>query len=228
MAEFVYTGTKNLEVMEEARNYNAFLLRALTRHLSGVNKVLDFGAGTGLFATQIARLGYDLTCVELDAENRRRLSTAGLSACAGLSSIADESIDFAYSLNVLEHIEDDSGALRSLRTKLRPRGVLFIYVPAFEVLFTNLDRNVGHVRRYRRHELVARVEAASFRVREANYVDCLGFIAALLYKLLRRDGVLTVRSVIAYDRVVFPLSQIMDSLFRRAFGKNIMLIAERI
>jgi SAM-dependent methyltransferase len=227
MAEFVYTGARILEVMAEARNYNAFLLSALTRHLPSAGRVLDFGAGAGHFATAISRLGHDVSCVELDAANRRQLASAGLNASADLGSIADGGIDFAYSLNVLEHIADDSGTLRSLRAKLRPRGGLFIYVPAFAVLFSNFDQNVGHLRRYRRRDLAARVQEAGFRVRQAEYVDCLGFLAALAYRLLRRDGSVTARSVIAYDRAVFPVSRALDPLFRRAFGKNVLLVAER-
>jgi hypothetical protein len=94
-------------------------------------------------------------------------------------------------------------------------------------LYSNMDRLVGHVRRYRRRDLAARVEAAGFRVREAGYADCVGFAAALVYRVLGRDGVLDPRQVALYDRAVFPVSRTLDPLFRRAFGKNVLVVAER-
>lgn len=227
MADYVYSGGPVLEVMAEARNYNAFLRDELLRHVAGAGRVLDFGAGTGLFAGWIAERGHDVACVEPDAENRRRLAAAGFAAVPDLAAVADASVDFAFSLNVLEHIADDVGALRLLHAKLRPRGGLFLYVPAFAVLHSAFDERVGHFRRYRRRDLAARVERAGFRVRRTEYVDCLGFAAALAYKALHRDGTLTAAAVVAYDRFAFPLSRALDPLFRSAFGKNVLLVAQR-
>jgi SAM-dependent methyltransferase len=227
MSEFVYTGAHVLEVLDGARNYNAWLLATIARRLGARDRVLDFGAGTGYFAKRVAGLGHDVTCVEPDAAGRRALAASGLRAHPAPEAVPDGSIDLAYSLNVLEHIEDDAGALRGLRAKLRPGGGLVLYVPAFMVLYSEFDRLVGHVRRYRRRELAARVEAAGFEVRAAGYAECLGFVAALAYRVIRNDGELGPCSVTLYDRAVFPVSRALDPLFRRAFGKNILLHAER-
>lgn len=228
MAEFVYSGGDTLEIMASARNYNAYLLRSLTRRLEGARTVLDFGAGTGHFAVEIAGLGYEVICVEPDARNRLRLASAGLRIASDLDTIAAGTIDLVYSLNVLEHIADDAGTLRSLRTKLKPHGGLFLYVPAFAMLFSRMDKRVGHLRRYRRRPFIALVERSGYRVEAARYVDCLGFLVALGYKHLDRGkGELSERSVVAYDRTVFPVSRLLSPPLGRLFGKNIMLFARR-
>ena len=77
----------------------------------------------------------------------------------------DASFNYIYTLNVLEHIEDDAAALRSLHAKLTDGGKLLIYVPAFPVLYTSMDAKVGHVRRYTRDTLMTRVTAAGFQHR---------------------------------------------------------------
>lgn len=225
--ESSYTGRENLESMKDAKNYNAFLLKLLHDHTDR-GAVLDFGAGVGTFAAPLAHLGRRVLCVEPDPAQRRMLAQAGLAAVASLDAVPDESVDSIYTLNVLEHIEDDDTVLRELHRRLRPGGRLLIYVPAFQVLFTAMDRRVGHFRRYRSAALQAQVRAAGFAVERGRYVDSLGFFVTLLYKWVgSRSGVVDARSVRLYDRFVFPLSKIFDSLLSGALGKNIFVVARK-
>ena len=57
--------------------------------------------------------------------------------------------------NVLEHVEDDVGALRGARARLRPGGVVVMLAPAFELAMSRFDREIGHYRRYSKHTLRA-------------------------------------------------------------------------
>lgn len=221
-----YTGTDNLAAMEHARNYNRHLTDLLRRFASG-NRVLDFGAGTGTFAKHIAADGLSVQCVEPDAMLRQRLAAAGLSCVAALPEIADRSVDFVYSLNVLEHIEDDLAVLRELHRCLKPRGRLLLYVPAFQLLYSAMDRKVGHFRRYRKGQLVDKLARAGFDVHVARYVDSIGFLVTLLYKAIgSRSGELDAFSVRLYDRWLFPASRRLDRLSGRVFGKNLLVVAQ--
>ena len=131
-----------------------------------------------------------------------------------------------YTLNVLEHIEDDERALAELRRVMRPGATLVVYVPALPWLFTTMDTRVGHFRRYRRAELVEKLLRAGFTVGSVRYVDSLGVLATLAYRLLgSREGTIDPRSVALYDRFVFPLSRLLDRLFERTGGKNLLVIA---
>jgi hypothetical protein len=104
---------------------------------------------------------------------------------------------------------------------------ILLYVPAFQVLYSSMDRKVGHYRRCRLRELRTKVEKAGFKVRQSSYVDSLGFIAALIYRVLDRgDGAINVRALRLYDRYVFPVSVICDKFFGWWFGKNLVLVAE--
>jgi SAM-dependent methyltransferase len=224
-----YTGVDNLEVMREAKNYNRYLLRLVRRHLGGARRVMDFGAGAGTFAASVAAIGVALVPVEPDAALRAVLTSVGLPAIADAQSLPDGSFDYAYTLNVLEHIEDDVSALRVLRGKLNVGGRLLVYVPAFPILFTSMDRKVGHVRRYTRRTLRECVEAAGFVVDDVRYADSLGFLATLAFKLVGNDrGELNSRAVRLYDQLAFPLSRALDSVAHRWLGKNLALIAHKI
>ena len=87
--------------------------------------------------------------MEPDPHLRARIHELGVPTHTGLADIADASVDALYSINVLEHIENDLAALREMRRVLRPDGGLLLYVPAFPLLYSTNDRRVGHVRRYR-------------------------------------------------------------------------------
>ena len=145
-----------------------------------------------------------------------------------LSSVADGTVACIYSLNVLEHIEDDTAIVRELRRKLKPGGKLLIYVPAFQVLYSSMDRKVGHFRRYRLGPLCALLKSAQFEVQDARYVDSLGFLATLVFKLIDKgSGEINVGMLKLYDRAVFPLSRLLDLLLGRVGGKNLFVVATR-
>lgn len=223
-----YTGVENLEVMQDAVNYNRFLLDTVQRHAPRRGRVLDFGAGAGQFAVPMSQLGFDVTALEPDERLRARITSAGVRAIGGPDELTDGSLQYVYSLNVLEHIDDDVGALSRLRAKLAPGGLLLIYVPAFPVLYTSMDAKVGHVRRYTRTTLVSAVRAAGFQVERVAYVDSLGFLATLAFKAVGdRGGEINPRALKVYDRAIFPLSRLLDKAAQHWLGKNLLLIARR-
>jgi len=228
MSSDAYTGTENLEVMKEAVNYNRMLIDVVKRHARRGERVLDFGAGVGTFALPMQRDGYAVECVELDDAQRATLAAQGLTVHRTLEGIRDGSVDFVYTLNVLEHIDDDVGALRDIGRTLRDDGRLLVYVPAFPVLFTPMDQRVGHLRRYRRHDLRAKVDAAGFDVLRNDYVDSLGFLATLVYRMTgSRSGAIDRGALRAYDRYVFPMSRRLDLALRHVIGKNLLLTARK-
>jgi len=228
MTDAAYTGTDNLEVMKEAVNYNRALLDLVRTRARKGSRIVDFGAGVGTFALPLQREGYAVECVELDDAQRRVLAASGLPACRTLAGVANASVDFVYTFNVLEHISDDEATLGEIHRTLRPGGTLLVYVPAFPLLYTSMDRKVGHLRRYRRHDLRGKVEAAGFEVRTAEYVDALGFLATLVYRFAGSSaGDIDRGALRFYDRFVFPVSRWSDRALKRVIGKNLLVVAAK-
>lgn len=221
-----YTGIPNLEVMREAHNYNRFLLDLIASHEQPGDRLVDFGAGTGTFALPLIVAGKTVACVEPDASLAGYLAEKGLNVCHDLAQLPDSSIDYLYSLNVLEHIQDDAAAIALWHRKIRPGGRLLVYVPAFNLLFSSMDRRVGHCRRYRLPELRDKLRAAGFNIRDGRYVDSLGFFATLLFKLIDNgSGDINVEMLRLYDRFVFPISRTLDAVAGKLGGKNLYLAA---
>jgi SAM-dependent methyltransferase len=145
-------------------------------------KVLDAGAGQGSLSAKLAELGFEVTSTDASraavAVLRERLSGPVLEANVTSLPFDAESFDGAVLGEVLEHVEDDRGALAEIARVLRPLGVLALSVPANPKLFGPSDVWAGHVRRYTRPALIDACTAAGFEV-----VRCLawGFPVSRLY-----------------------------------------------
>jgi len=182
----------------------------------------------GTFAKRLRDEGCRVRCIEPDLLQRQRLIDAGFEVLPDIDSLPDESLPFVFSLNVFEHIEDDQRAIEQIYQKLVPGGVLLLYVPAFQCLWSSLDDKVCHYRRYTKKTLRKLVQR-KFSIEKLQYADSLGFIAALTFRLLRKDSTsLTGESIGWYDKWIFPLSRMLDMLFHRFVGKNVFVISKKI
>ncbi len=224
-----YTGTDNLEMMEEAINYNSYLLSLILTRAKKDETIIDFGSGVGTFARELAKGGYNVHCIEQDNRQTAGIIASGLPVTRSLDDIDGRAVDYLYSLNVLEHIEDDTAILRQIYDKLRPGGKLLIYVPAFQILFSSMDRKVGHYRRYTKDDLIKKLHVAKFDVEDARYVDSIGFFATLYFRFAgNKSGSLNRRALIFYDRFIFPLSRLCDFFCACFFGKNLVIFAKKV
>ena len=224
----IYEGLHNLGVLQQAKNYNAHLLSIVLGCGLNARVVVDFGAGLGNFAAGCRAAGMKVACIEPDHSLRLRLDQSGFETYKTLDQVSPESVDYIYTLNVLEHIDDDAEILIQLYKRLRPGGHLVVYVPAFPCLYSAMDKMVGHRRRYTRSDLEKLVQATGFHVDRAEYVDCLGFLATLVYKWFgNREGNVNQQGLILFDRYIFPVSLLLDRALYRLFGKNVLICAHR-
>ncbi|HEU0273499.1 MAG TPA: class I SAM-dependent methyltransferase [Candidatus Udaeobacter sp.] len=222
-----YSGVDILEALESAHNYNDYLT-SLVRSSTESKELIDFGAGIGTFSKRLRSAGYHIKCVEPDSAQRKKLEQEGFDAVENISSVPDDSASFIFSLNVFEHIEQDTVAIQDVCRKLKPGGTLLIYVPAFECLWTSLDEKVFHYRRYTKRTLRRLVEQEGFTIDQVRYADCLGFIAAFIFRLLNRSpSTLTAAAISWYDRWLFAPSRVLDRLFGRWFGKNVYVLCRK-
>lgn len=231
-----YSGTSELEESSKYLvKYNNHIARLLIGGILDKKiaspRVCEFGAGTGTIADNFEKLtGQKPLCVEIDPQLVVQLTNRNFEVKTSISSFKFD-FDAVYTSNVLEHIDDDELALCEIHKKLAPNGRIGIYVPALQMLFSDLDKKVGHYRRYSKKELENKVERAGFIVVESRYVDSLGVLAALATKVLGYQNKLKLGnkgSLILYDKWLFPVSSFLDKLFfSRIIGKNLFLIGEK-
>jgi SAM-dependent methyltransferase len=145
--------------------------------------VLEVGCGQGGFGARLAQR-YSYVGVEPDAIScavaQQRVAAAGGEVRNGDLSVVtpDETFDLVVAFEVIEHIEDDAGALAGWASHLRPGGWLLLSTPAWQKRFGPADEMVGHFRRYDPPVLRSRLEGAGL-----TDVELLHFGAPLGYLL---------------------------------------------
>lgn len=219
-----YSGVSLLESLECATNYNGHIGDLIKKNFNG-RTLVDFGAGTGTFARWLRRHNIDVECVEQDRQLREALEYEGFTTYAQLTQLVKR-VDGIYSINVLEHIKDDAAAVAAIYERLKPGGVVIIYVPAFPSLYSAVDKKIGHHRRYTRETLAPLFK--DFEIVKLEYVDSVGFLVAYVFKKLfpKKETVSTL-SIKLFDTLLFPISKFLDKKTRHSFGKNVLLVAKK-
>ncbi len=236
MTSIEYSGARNLQQVEVGlSNYNNYLVSIFASEIRNPdNKVLDFGAGTGALA-DIFRKNFSVVpdCVEIDPTLQLILSNKKFVVFNNLDKI-NLFYDFIYTSNVLEHIPEDSQTLNKLSSLLSEGGQILIHVPAFPILYSKLDFNLGHVRRYKKKDLLNLLNGTDLVLSKIRYDDCLGFFVVFLLKfsglmsILSKETNKDSTALKIYDSFIFPLSRILDRMgVSRVIGKNLILLAEK-
>jgi hypothetical protein len=119
--------------------------------------------------------------------------------------------------------------LSDLKAFIKPGGILAIYVPAFDILYSNFDSHAGHYRRYSRKEMNEKLVKAGYRVLKSNYSDSIGFFLWLIIKFFNKKNesqLVNDRSLVVFDKIVYPFSKVLDLIgFKHFFGKNLIVLA---
>jgi SAM-dependent methyltransferase len=152
-------------------------------------RILDAGCGSGRNMVEFARHGI-VTGVELSPTSvalaRERGCGQVIEGSVMEMPFADASFDLAASLDVIEHLEDDLGALRELRRTVAPGGALLVTVPAYQWLWSGHDVVNHHHRRYTRSSLQGVAEQAGWRQVRTTYFNSLLLPVAILLRVLDR------------------------------------------
>jgi SAM-dependent methyltransferase len=224
-----YPGSE-LEMFAAARNWKSYWSGYVTRFLHG--DVLEVGAGLGvntklLFNRSIRRW----VCIEPDpklaamlAESIRDMAFSERCEVV-VGSIAalgrNEQFDSILYLDVLEHIGDDLGELRSAEDRIRVQGRLIVLAPAHAWLFSAFDDAIGHRRRYDKG-LLRQAVPKTLTPELLIYLDSVGVLASLANRLFLKRAVPRPREIRLWDKVLVRGSKILDRLLWHSVGKSVL------
>jgi SAM-dependent methyltransferase len=164
-------------------------------NLPGDAAILEPGCGTGGNFPMLAPHG---RLFALDADE----SAVGFARARGLARVergalpdqipfGERRFDLVVMTDVLEHLDDEAGALRALRARLHAGGWLLMTVPAMPWLWSDHDVTHHHRRRYGANELRTLVSGAGFDVTYLSYYNFMLFPiiagARILHRLQQRD-----------------------------------------
>lgn len=226
---------RSLEALSGLARYHAWIRDAFGPVLRG--RVAEVGAGTGNFSVTWVDGADEATLIEPAPQlygalsqrfaDRKRVKVVGATLEEALSrgDLAPGSLDALVMVNVLEHVEDDLGELRRVRTALRPGGVVALFVPAIQAIYGSLDALVGHHRRYEREGLARVVREAGFAVEDLRWFDVAGVIPWWLVGKVMRARSFGGPLGPLYDRLVVPVMSRVEGVVTPPVGKNLLCVA---
>jgi len=98
--------------------------------------------------------------VDISAAAVARLRERGAQAMVGKVTrlpFADGSFDLVCAFDIIEHVDDDEGALSEVSRTVRPGGSVLVSIPLYAALWTSFDDFVGHKRRYEPPDLLSKL-----------------------------------------------------------------------
>jgi len=232
-AERSYRG-QELELFALATNWKRYVKAQIGKYLTG--DVLEIGAGIG-GATLALHDGtaHRWICLEPDAAQAERLRATVIKNRRGcepgviagsLRTLADRPFfDCVLYLDVLEHIHDDRLQIEEAARRVRPGGHIVVLSPAHQWLFSEFDKNIGHLRRYDKRSLRSLMPLGWIERRLA-YLDSVGVLLSLANALVLRQALPSRSQLSLWDRLCVPLSRIVDCVLFGNFGKSVLAVWE--
>ncbi len=166
---------------------------ALEKYFPEARSVLEVGCGTGSVLRYLRESRPELELTGVDSSERaielagERVEGCGSRPATCATSRSTE-YDVAGAFDVIEHLDDDAGALAALREAVRPGGGVIVTVPQHPRLWSAFDEYAGHKRRYRRRELIERIEGAGLEIELVTSFVSLPLPALALSRLFERGG----------------------------------------
>jgi hypothetical protein len=133
-------------------------------------------------------------CQALESSPQARQLITRLSAKMGQQITVRDEADASWrgrfplvmAFEVLEHIENDTQAMKQWASWLAPGGTMLISVPAHPRLWSAADEWAGHYRRYSKKDLIDVVRTAGLKI---EYVECYGFPLGNLTEQMQARGI---------------------------------------
>src|SRR6204780_4636700 len=139
------------------------------------DRVLEIGAGIGNMSVHLMPRSvywatdvnpYYLNYLETLRPTRPYMRVGYTDAMKLESFPKGQDFNTIVCLNVIEHVPDDTGALRNIREALTDGGAAIVLVPRGPALYGSLDEVLGHCRRYTEAQFTEVARQAGFNVEQ--------------------------------------------------------------
>lgn len=223
-------GTQTLESMSQAIWYNQWTVKKFDKYLKG--KILEVGCGIGNFTQFLVNYG-QVFAIDKNLDSvKETLNLIGEKGKVGFGDIEkgeyffNENFDTIVCINVLEHISNDDQALRNVFKLLKKQGVLILLVPSHQFLYGEIDKSIGHFRRYAKHELIRELKTQGFKILQSRRLNFLGALGWFISGRVLKENAVKGENIKIFN-LIAPLFLLLEDLFEPPIGTSILLIAQK-
>jgi ubiquinone/menaquinone biosynthesis C-methylase UbiE len=226
-----------LLLIEKMDKYNAWVYSKFLKYNKG--KILEIGCGIGTVTQYYINNvnSFDVTVIDISEEyvnivkqrfdNCKNFKAYVADIAAKVDILEENGYDTIICSNVLEHIQNDSDAIANMSKLLKKNGLLVLLVPTCNFLFSSLDKNLGHCRRYSRMEIKNKLEKAGLVVEKQFYVNIFGVFGWFFNGKILRKKVLDRKLMVLFNFFT-PLFIFIERIFKFSFGLSLISICRKI
>ncbi len=148
----------------------------------------DIGGGNGFVAKALGNAGFEIILVEpgeAGCVNARKRQVKNI-ICATLedAGLEKNTLPGVGVFDVVEHFDDDLGLLKSINDYLVKDGLIYITVPAYHLLWSNIDNESGHHHRYTISSMSEKLKKTGFEVLYSTYIFSILPLPIFLFRTI--------------------------------------------
>lgn len=234
IANFDSTLIENMEILSSMNNYYAWLASLLRKHCG--NKLLEIGCANGnltrFFIGKPLVIGIDISRDYIKEIKNRFQASKNFDAfpvnirSKSYNKLKKYKFDTVISMNTFEHIKNDVLAFKNTYNILEKRGKFLIIVPAMRFLYSIMDYEGGHFRRYTKQELASKLSNVGFQIKDIYYVNFLGALGWYFSQVLLQRRIYSKFSLSFYNKLI-PALKFSEKIIRPPFGLSLVCIAQK-
>lgn len=130
-------------------------------------------------------------------------------------------------LDVIEHIKDHKLEIINAYDSLKKNGHLIINVPAFQFLYSQFDKDVDHIKRFKKNDFEKILKKKKVENLNMFYYDSIGFCLSLVSRIFTKDYKSNFGLKIKFWNKLIILSKILDIILLYSVGKSLAVIVKK-
>ena len=218
-----------LKFFDKAKNFREYQLSFLTKHIKG--NLCEVGPGNAVLCNLYQNLCNKIELYEptkkIYIKIKKKFRKNPKIKVYNKLFKSNNKFDTILYLDVLEHIKHPIKDIKFAYKKLKKRGKIIINLPAFQHLFSQFDKDVGHYKRYSRGTFLKEIKGLKYNKISFYYIDSIGYFLSLLSKFSSNNYKQNFGFKILVWDFLISVSKIIDKLLFYKLGKSLIVIIEK-
>ena len=219
-----------LRYFDLSKNFRKYQFDLIKKYIFG--NVAEIGPGNGIILEYYVDRCETLDLFEPDKDlflnlNNKFSDVKKITIQNKELELSDGIYDTILYLDVLEHIEDHESEILKAFGSLKKDGYLVFNVPAFQFLYSDFDKKVGHFRRYSKKDFINILSKHNLKMINSKYYDSIGFLLSLISKITFSNYKKNFENKIKiWDSLIF-ISKIIDKISFNSLGKSLLVVIKK-
>ena len=217
-----------LEHFDSAHNFRKYQLFLIKNYIS--DKFLEVGPGKGGFTFFYGNLVNKPMLIEPEKKLYKILKKNLKKKKFIIKNCTIDKINNKFDtiiyFDVLEHIKYDIKEVSIASKKVKKNKYLIFNVPAYQSLYSDFDKSVGHYKRYNKKDFLKISKKTGLKIEKLIYYDSIGFLFLILNRVfsLKQSNL---KNKLYLWNLLIPLSRLIDFLTFNKFGKSLLCVFKK-